>query len=253
MRRALLFMVLILLIYACPARAGESGCLGEHKTVDVNGISLYYEVAGTGKPVIMVHANGGDHTNFVTEIRQLAAAGYRVYALDSRGQGENAPLEEYHYSDMVEDTYRFITCLGLRGAAYYGWSDGGIIGRMLEICHPHTLSVLAVSGANLSPEGANPEDETVRWYAGMAASDPLIQLMFREPDIDPGALSNIDIPVLVTAGEDDLILRSHTQLIADSLPNARLVIAAGEDHSSYIYQSEVMGALLLEFLEDNGY
>ena len=71
----------------------EETCIGEHATVEVNGVSLYYEVAGEGKPVVLVHGNGGNHKAFHTEIQQLVDAGYQVYALDSRGQGENAPLD----------------------------------------------------------------------------------------------------------------------------------------------------------------
>ncbi|MCI7812931.1 MAG: alpha/beta fold hydrolase [Lachnospiraceae bacterium] len=72
----------------------EITCIGDHYTIEVNGVSLYYEVAGEGKPVVLVHGNGGNHKVFHVEIQQLVDAGYQVYALDSRGQGENEPLDE---------------------------------------------------------------------------------------------------------------------------------------------------------------
>ena len=53
----------------------EETCIGEHATVEVNGVSLYYEVAGEGKPVVLVHGNGGNHKVFHTEIQQLVDAG----------------------------------------------------------------------------------------------------------------------------------------------------------------------------------
>ena len=253
MRHLAFWAAVLVMLNACPASAGAGGCVGTHERIEVNGVSLYYEVAGEGKPVVLVHASGGDHTNFAVLTGQLARAGYRVYALDSRGQGSNAPLKEYHYLDMAEDTYQFITGLGLEGAAYYGWSDGGIIGLLLEILHPGTLSLLAVSGANLSPEGVDSEHETVKLYAQLIESDPLVALLFREPHIEIESLGAIAVPVMVTAGEEDLVLRSHTQLIADSLPDAKLVIVEGHDHQSYIYDSEIIGELLLDFLGENGY
>lgn len=255
MKLILRILCAALALLVCAAAAAEGDCLGDHARIEVNGVSLYYEVAGEGKPVVLVSGNSGDHTNLSVMIRQLADAGYCVYALDSRGQGQNAPMNEYHYADMAEDVRQFIEALELDKPAYYGWSDGGIIGLLLSIDHPDLLSLLAVSGANIDPSGADPENAIVRRVAQMVAKnhDPLLELLFSEPQIDPASLSGIAIPVLVTAGSDDLILREHTQLIADSLPNSELAIVDGADHSSYIYESEIMGELLLDFLNRNGY
>lgn len=231
----------------------ETTCIGEHYTIEVNGVSLYYEVAGEGKPVVLVHGNGGNHKVFHVEIQQLVDAGYQVYALDSRGQGENEPLDEYHYDDMAEDVYQFITALGLDKPAYYGWSDGGIIGLTLEIAHPGTVSLLTISGTNLNPEGADPEIIAAIDAANKENPNPLNTLMLTEPDIDPADLENITVPVLVTAGSNDVILEEHTKLIADSLPNSELTILDGEDHGSYIQDSEIAGNLLIDFLQDHEY
>lgn len=224
-------------------------------TVEVNNISLYYEVKGSGKPIILVSANGGDHTNLYTERDQLVKAGYKVYSLDSRGQGNSTVLEEYHYEDMAEDIYQFIQALKLDKPAYYGWSDGGITGLLLSVRHPEALSIMAVSGANINPEGANPEDEVVKEVKAEyeETHDPLLRLMLDEPHIEPEELSAITFPVLVTAGETDLILPEHTKLIADSLPNGKMEIVTGHDHQTYIYQSEIMGDMLIDFLKENNY
>ena len=126
-------------------------------TVAVNGVTLHYAVAGQGRPVILVHGNGESHAMFHREMAQLAAAGYWVYAPDSRGHGANDPLAEYHYADMAEDMYHFIRALGLEKPCFYGFSDGGIVGLLLALRHPDALSALAVSGANLTPEGVQPD------------------------------------------------------------------------------------------------
>ena len=74
-------------------------------TIEVNGQTLLYSVRGPedGKPVVLMHGNGGSHESLKTQSLQLAKAGYRVYCPDSRGQGANAPLDECHYADMAED------------------------------------------------------------------------------------------------------------------------------------------------------
>ena len=215
--------------------------------VHVNGMDLHYAVAGSGRPVILIHGNGEDHNLFETQIDQLTAAGYRVYAPDSRGHGANAPLTEYHYADMAEDVYQLIRALDLDRPLYYGHSDGGIIGLLLEISHPGTVSGMAVSGTNLSPAGL--EKAFIDKYAAIneKSPDPLLTLMLTEPHIDPADLERINIPVLVTAGSNDLILPEESRCIAAHLPQAQLVIVEGADHGSYIVGSEIMGNLLLDY------
>lgn len=218
-----------------------------NNTVQVNGVCLHYAAAGAGQPVVLVHGNGESHELFNVEIGQLVDAGYHVFAPDSRGHGANERLSEYHYADMAEDMYRLIRTFHLEKPLYYGHSDGGIIGLLLEIHHPGTLGAMAISGANLSPRGLDPaflEEFTER---SKQYPHPLVTLMLTEPDIEPRLLETIHIPVLVTVGEHDLILPEETQRIVGHLPNAKLVVVEGEDHGSYVANSETMGRLLIDF------
>lgn len=215
--------------------------------VEVNGVRLHYAVEGEGRPVLLVHGNAEDHDLLDVEIGQLVRAGFRVFAPDSRGHGANEPLQEYHFDDMAEDMYQFIKAMKIDKPAFYGHSDGGIIGLLLEMNHPGTLGIMAVSGVNLVPEGIVPEFIEEYTQINEKEHDPLITLMLTEPHIDPESLREISIPVLVTAGENDLILPSETDRIYSNLPDAELVIVEGADHGSYIVESEIMGNLLLDF------
>ena len=223
------------------------------EAVSVNGITMHYAVSGEGKPIILIHGNGEDHHIFSVETDQLVAAGYKVYAPDSRGHGANSPLTAYHYADMAEDIYAFIRVIGLEKPALYGHSDGGIIGLLLEINHPGTLGILAVSGTNLSPEGLIPSFIEEFTALNKKSPDPLITLMLTEPHIDPENLKGISIPVLVTVGEHDLILPSETEKIVHAIPDATMIAVENEDHGSYIVGSEIMGTLLINFLKERQY
>ena len=221
--------------------------------VEVNGVSLCYTVVGEGRPVVLVHGNGEDHNLFDMEIYQLSQAGYQVFAPDSRGHGANPPLEEYHYTDMAEDIYQFIRAMALERPALYGHSDGGIVGLLLELLHPGTLGLLAISGANLSPAGLRPDFLESCRRENEVDPQPLVTLMLTEPDIDPADLESISIPVLITAGEFDLVLPEETWSIANHIPQAEPVFLEGEDHGSYLAGSPVMGELLLEFFQEHDY
>lgn len=232
------------------------GCLRfpeREEYIEVNGQRLLYAVRGPedGKPVVLLHGNGGSHKSMLTQAKQLARAGYRVYSPDSRGQGANPPLEEYHYADMAEDAYCFIKALGLEKPAVYGWSDGGILALMIEMAHPGTCGSIAVSGANLFPDCGPGFEEFKAWI--LSEGTPLAMMMLSEPDINPSDLAAIKCPALVTVGDKDLISIEHTHLISDNIPGSELVVVKNATHSSFIKRNPRMGRLLIDFLGRIGY
>lgn len=222
-------------------------------TIEVNGQTLLYSVRGpeNGKPVVLMHGNGGSHESIRTQSLQLAKAGYRVYCPDSRGQGANAPLDEYHYADMAEDCYCFIKALGLEKPAVGGWSDGGINALLLEMAHPGTCGLIMAAGANLYPDCGDGFEEFKKWI--LENGTPLALMMLDEPQIEPKDLGAIKCPSLITAGSKDLISVEHTTLIADSIPDSELVIFPKATHSSYIKRNPRWGRCMLDFFARHGY
>jgi len=225
----------------------------ECHVVEVNGQQLHYYIRGRedGLPVVLLHGNGGSHKSMLTQAKQLAKKGYRVYSLDSRGQGANTPVEEYHYADMAEDTYQFIKTVGLDKPAVYGWSDGGILALMLEMNHPGTASMIALSGANLCPDCGDEFEEFKNWI--LEHNTPLTMMMLVEPDIKPEQLRVIPCPALVTAGTEDVVSVEHTKIIADNIPGSELLIVKGADHGNYIKRNPRMGRYLIDFLARKHY
>lgn len=231
-------------------------CGGGHETlsrIEVNGQSLLYSVMGpeNGKPVVLMHGNGGSHKSMRTQQLQLSKAGYRVYVPDSRGQGSNEPLQEYHYADMAEDCYCFIMKLGLNKPLVGGWSDGGINALLLEMAHPGTCSLLVAAGANLYPDCGEGFEEFKAWI--LEQGTPLALMMLNEPDIKPEQLSAIACPSLITVGSKDLISVEHTKLIADNIPDSELIVFKGASHSSYIKRNPRLGRAMLDFMSRHNY
>ena len=228
-------------------------CIGEYHVAEVNGVLIFFEEAGDGKPVILLHGNGGSHRDLSTTISQMVDAGYKVYAVDSRGQGSNEPVPDYHYSDMADDVYELIRKWQLSKPALYGWSDGGIIGLLTEINHPGSLGLLAVSGANITPYGLKGFYSASISASNIIHPQSLTEMILHEPNITREELGTIRIPVLVTAGADDMIKTDHTETMAEAIPNAELIIFEDETHGSYILGSEKIGNELIRFFEENQY
>ena len=221
-------------------------------TVEVNGVSLFYAAEGAGKPVILLHGNGGSHNDLETTQRALAQAGYMVYALDSRGQGANPRLEEYHYKDMAADVYEFIKLKGLEKPAVFGFSDGGIIALQLEVMYPGTLGAIVTGGANIFVEGAL-IPEFAEGFLAQPSTEPLVIMLQTEPDMSVEDMAGIGCPALIMSGEKDLIQADHTRLIGENIPDGRVKILPGEDHGSYICNSQKLSPLMLEFFKEIGY
>lgn len=218
----------------------------------VNGVELFYAAEGCGKPVILLHGNGGSHNSLETTTRQLAQAGYLVYAIDSRGQGANKKLDEYHYKDMAEDIYQFIRQKNLVKPAVFGYSDGGIIALQLEVMYPGTLAAIATGGANIFVPGALEQSFIDRLYEDENPS-PLKRMLMYEPTMTADDMQTIQAPSLIMSGENDIILPEHTRLIGENIPDGEVVILPGEDHGSYIKRSYKVGDLILDFFKRIGY
>lgn len=221
-------------------------------TIEVNGVTLFYAAEGAGKPVILLHGNGGSHNDLETAHRDLAQAGYMVYALDSRGQGANPRLSEYHYKDMATDVYEFIKAKGLEKPAVFGFSDGGNIALQLEVMYPGTLGAIATGGANIFVEGSLIPSFEADLLAE-PSSEPLVIMLQTEPNMTVEEIQTISCPALIMSGEHDLILPDHTRLIGENIPNGKAVIISGEDHGSYICNTPKLAPLLLDFFAEIGY
>lgn len=213
--------------------------------VDVNNISMFCEVSGEGRPLILVHGNGEDHEIFDKTVKILKDK-FTCYAVDSRGHGLSSSVKEYHYTDMARDMKAFMEKLDLRDVTFVGFSDGGIIG-LLTAMDSDRITNLIVCGANMNPGGVKKSYDILFRMEYAIKKDPLFKLMFTEPDITVEMLGEIKARTLVLAGSGDLIREEQTTCIAESIRDAKLVILEGEDHGSYVVHSEKLGHIVRAF------
>lgn len=214
----------------------------------VNGIDLFYEKSGEGRPLLMVHGNGEDHSIF-KEAAALLGDGFACYCVDSRGHGQSTAVEVLHYEDMAEDMIALLEELDLRDVVFYGFSDGGIVG-LLAAMRCDRIKTLIVSGANLTPTGVKGSLRLLIRVMYLFKKDPKLALMLREPQIDAEQLGRISARTLVLAGSRDLVLEEETRRIAAGIPGARLQILQGEGHGSYIVHKQKIGEIIRDFVSE---
>ncbi|MCD8101990.1 MAG: alpha/beta hydrolase [Alistipes sp.] len=218
-------------------------------TLEVNGTELYYEVRGTGSPLLLLHGNGEDHSVFDPLAARLAAH-FTVYGVDSRNHGRSARTGDISYEAMAGDVSAFVAALGLDRPAVVGFSDGAIIALMAQLEEPGLFSRMVLMGLNLSPADFVPEvlEELKRMYEDNP--DPLFGLMLTQPDIAPGRLAGVGVPVLVVGAANDMFRQEVFIDIAAALPDSRLLIVDGHDHGSYILGNDMMYGPVVEFLNE---
>lgn len=218
--------------------------------VEANGINLYYEKCGSGRPLILTHCNSMSHKIFHPAIKVLSKY-FTVYAVDSRDHGRSTKVKTIHYDDMVEDMRCFIVALDIEKPIFYGFSDGGIIGLMLAAKYPELLSKLIVSGASVSPEST--KDLPMFFFKVGAFFVPTdkMKLMLREPNITDEMLSAITVPTFVTCGSRDVIRPEHSEHIAQTVPGAVIRVFEGEGHTGYIMYSRKIADYILSVTEDD--
>ena len=227
--------------------AAEADIVSENRMyIEVNDRKIWVEICGEGRPLIMLHGNGEDHTIF-DKAAEVLKQEYTCYLPDTRGHGKSEPCTELHYQDMADDILALMDQLDLRDVCLYGFSDGGIVG-LLASMRTDRITDLVVSGANLTPKGVKLFLRIIMKVMYKLKKDPKIRLMLEEPQITSEELSCIKARTLVLAGSRDLVRETETRQIAESIPGAELRILKGEGHGSYIVHSEKIARILQEFL-----
>lgn len=213
--------------------------------IETSKIKLFYEKAGSGAPLILLHGNGEDHTIFIKAVSVLKNH-FTVYAVDTRGHGKSTAVSELHYEDMADDMYEFIRILNLEKPIVYGFSDGGIIALILAIKHPDLLSKIIVSGVNTKPCGLKPIHIITYRISYFFTKSKRIKMMLTEPNITDEMLKTIKIPTVITAGSNDMIRQSHLRHIADCIENSTFTVFKGELHGSYVVNSTKIAGFILK-------
>ncbi|MBT2623166.1 alpha/beta fold hydrolase [Chryseobacterium sp. ISL-6] len=244
-------------------KASENSIYGKNTSVGkflkVKNADLYYEVYGEGEPIVLLHGNSGSIKDFYQQIPVLSKK-YKVIALDTRGQGRSTDTSKNNltYSIFADDLKVLTDELGFKKINIVGWSDGGNTGLEFVLKYPENVSKLVTIGANVQPDGV---DERLLNHMKTELQvlelenkpekfnqTRILKIMIKEPNISKGSLQKIQSPVLVIAGENDVIKKVHTEFIAKQIPNAKLKIYAKATHFIPFENADQLNADLLEFL-----
>ncbi|MGH9857284.1 MAG: alpha/beta fold hydrolase, partial [Acidobacteriota bacterium] len=111
---------------------------------NVNGIQLYYELHGSGDPVLLIPGLGSDTGTWTSVLPALE--GYRAISIENRGSGRSGkPAGPYTTALMAEDAVALLNELGIDRAHVIAKSMGGMIAQMLAAAHPQRVRSLVLA------------------------------------------------------------------------------------------------------------
>lgn len=226
------------------------------KYANVNGIKMYYEIHGTGSPLVLLHGGGSTiYTTFGRIMPELAKT-HQVIAVELQAHGHtgdrNAPET---FEQDANDVAELLRQLNIPRADILGFSNGGQTALEMGIKHPDRVNRLIIASAFYK------RDAVPEWF-WKGFDDPKFSDMpqiykdeFLKINNDPAALMNmfnkdvqrmknftgwkadalrqVQAPVLVVIGDQDLTPPEHAVEMSRLFPHARLAIIPGT-HGQYL-------------------
>ncbi|MCA9934300.1 MAG: alpha/beta fold hydrolase [Ardenticatenaceae bacterium] len=259
-------------------------------SIHVRDTTLYYETAGSGPPVLLLHGLGSSTRDWQLQVPVFAQT-YEVVMVDVRGHGRSAkPRGPYSVPQFTADVVAFMEALHIAPVHMLGLSMGGMIAFQTAVDHPDLLRSMVIvnSYPELVPHSLS---DYLTWYRRHA----IVQLMgmkrmgqylgktlFPEPhqielrqmiaqrwtENDKRAymastralfgwsmaahLGDIRCPTLIIAADMDYTPVAQKEAYTAKIPGARLVVIPNSRHATPIDQPELFNQTVLAFWEEIG-
>jgi len=121
---------------------------------EINGTKLYWETAGIGEAIVLIHGSFGDRRFWDFQFTALSKK-YKVLRYDVRGYGKSAlPKSDEPYTD-AEDLNALMEFLKIKKAHVCGLSLGSIVGIDFALSHPDKLISLILCGPRVAGDGTD--------------------------------------------------------------------------------------------------
>ena len=207
---------------------------GTGQYANVNGLDLYFETHGAGRPLILLHGGLGSGEMFGPTLPKLAEQ-HQVITPDLQGHGRTADIDRpLDVRLMADDIAALIDHLGLERPDVVGYSMGGGVALHTAAKYPAKVRRLVAASANIRPDAIYAEMRVQQGQVNAAAAEfmkdtPMYQLYQRvapRPEDFPRLLDKIgasmakdfdfsdevrslQVPTLIVAGDADMAPPSH--------------------------------------------
>jgi len=251
----------------------------------VNGLEMYYEIHGTGQPLVLLH---GAFSAIGTSFGQLLpglAKSRQVIAFELQAHGRTADIDRpLSMEQMADDVAAALKQLGIPQADIFGYSMGAGVALQVALRHPDVLRKLVFMSATYTLSGVHPglmeglgemkpemmygspwhdeymriaprPEDFARFFAKKTQMDQQIK------DVPAEAIRAIKAPVLLIIGDSDLTRPEHAvemfRLLGGGvfgdmppgLPASQLAVLPGTSHVSIVSRADLLLPMIVPFLD----
>jgi len=252
--------------------------------VEVNGMQVYYEVSGSGDPLVVLHGAYMNIPSMGAIIPKLAET-HKVYAFEFQGHGRTTDIDRpITYPALADDAAAFMDAVGLQKADVFGYSMGAAAGLQLAIRHPEKVNKLVAASAAYDAQGWQPAfrefipQMTVEMFVDMPVFAEAYRKLAANPDGFPelvrklialekepmaweAEVKALKTPVLIITGDADVATLEHSVALfrllggggmgdmGQPLPASRLAVLPATSHTAVIGQTDLLVAVIEPFLK----
>lgn len=246
-----------------------------HAYAHVNGLEMYYEVHGSGSPLVLLH--GGVQTIGLTfgAILPALAATHRVIAVELQGHGHTADIDrEMSVPRFAEDVVALLDVLGIERADFFGFSLGGMTALETAVRFPERVDRVVLASIPFQPAGYLDEitdpalhagsrrlptqadfQAMVDAYAAVAPHPEHFQEFMAKCTIAAGYqgwseddLRGLAAPALLVVGDTDFVRIEHAAQMHRLIPDARLAVLPACLHMDVTHRTELLLPMVEDFL-----
>ena len=223
---------------------------------DVNGLKMYYEIYGEGKPLILIHGGGSTiQTSFGRIIPQLATH-RQVIGVELQAHGRTSDRnKDLSFEQDADDVAELLKSIRIDKADFFGFSNGGTTALQIAIRHPEIVNKIIAGSALIKRKGVpgqfwefmnrarleNMPEQLKEAYKEVAPDPEGLQIMHDRDakrmmnfyDIPHEQIKSIKAPTFIIIGDKDVITPEHAIEMHRLIANSELAIIPGV-HGEYI-------------------
>jgi pimeloyl-ACP methyl ester carboxylesterase len=243
----------------------------------VNGLNMYYEIEGTGDPLVFIPPAFGYAG---LESFPALSQSHSVITMDLQGHGRTTDIPDRPLTieQYAKDVVGLLKYLGIARADFFGQSYGGVAAIMIAVRFPELVGRVATYGATFGPPQVAHNQKMTHYDAPPTAHSNAFEFQREnykkvapDPDYWPriwekvatfpwGGFSNeelasIEAPVLIALGDRDFVRLEHAVETVPLIPNAELAVIPDAGHFALMSEPERVIPIVKHFLEkpDNRY
>jgi len=250
----------------------------------VNGLSMYYEIHGTGPPLVLLHGALSTIDVDFGKVLPYLARTRQVIAIEQQAHGRTADIERpLTFEQMAEDTVALLRQLNIQRADFFGYSMGARIALEIAVRHPDLVRRLVLATPIYSRDGFHPGilEGTENLQPDALAGSPFAEAYARvapNPDdwptliakngqlhrgligLPPEVIQAIAASALLIIGDSDVVRPEHAvdlfRLLGGGvagdiagLPRSQLAVLPGTTHITLVHRAEWLASMITPFLD----